>query len=77
MPCPTKRKKVKGHRKHTPITSEVQRGAMGVALAKKRGKKVALRGPARAIAKGMTKTELARHLRESGGKKLPKKRRRP
>ena len=62
-------------RKHTPITSGAERGAMGVAYASKKGKKIkgGLRGPAKAIKKSMTKAELKRHLKESKGKKLPKK----
>lgn len=60
-------------RAHTPITSRVEHGAMGVVYAKKKGKKVKLKGPARKIAKSMSKAELKRHLEESKGKKLPKK----
>ena len=72
MPCPKKGKK---HREHTPITSESQRGAMGVAYAAKKGKKIkgGLRGPARQIKKGMTKVELRSHLTEAKGRELPKK----
>ena len=69
MPCPKKK------RKHTPIVSKAQRGAMGVAYAAKRGKipKSKLKGPAREMAKSMPKAELKRHLKESKGKKLPQK----
>ena len=79
MPCPRKTKgnpksKAKGnpkHKKHTPIVSKAQRGVMGAALAKKKGKKIKLRGPAKKVAKSMTKTKLRAHLKESKGKKLP------
>lgn len=61
-------------RKHTPIVSEAQRGAMGAAYATKKGQipKRKLKGPAKEILKGMTRVELKRHLKESKGKKLPK-----
>lgn len=67
MPCK--------HKKHTPITSKAQQGAMGVAYSAKKGKTIkgGLRGPAKQIKKGMTKIELKSHLKESAGKKLPKK----
>ncbi len=56
----------KGKKKHTPITSEAQRGLMGAELARRReGEKPRM--------KGMTEAELESHLKESGGKKLPKK----
>jgi len=63
----------KSGRKHTPITSKAQRGAMGVAYAAKKGKISVkkLKGPAKKMYKSMPKVELARHLEESGGKKLP------
>ena len=52
-------------RKHTPIVSQVQRGFFGAELARKRaGKKTKTT---------MSETELSRHLEESGGKKLPKR----
>lgn len=52
-------------RKHTPITSEKQRGFMGVGYAKKKkGKKGKTT---------MSKAELKRHLEESKGKDLPKR----
>lgn len=50
-------------RKHTPIVSKKQRGFFGAELARKRaGKKTKT---------SMPEEELARHLRESKGKKLP------
>jgi hypothetical protein len=60
-------------RKHTPIVSEAQRGAMGAAYAAKTGEKPmsSLQGPAREMAKSMPAAELARHLEEAGGKSLP------
>lgn len=60
MPCPGKK-----HRKHTPITTEKQRGLFGAELARKRAGK-----------KGKTKmsqAELSRHLKEAKGKNLPTK----
>ncbi len=55
-----------GHRKHTPIVSKKQRGLFGAELARKKaGKKGRM--------KGITTTELRKHLKESKGKKLPKK----
>ena len=54
-----------GHRRHTPITSEKQRGLMGADYARaKRGQSTRT---------GMSKAELKRHLEEAGGKDLPKK----
>lgn len=50
-------------RKHTPIVSKKQQGFMGAELARKQAGK---RGKT-----GMSKATLARHLEESGGKKLP------
>ncbi len=53
-------------RKHTPIVSKKQRGLFGAELARRRaGKKGRM--------PGITKEELRTHLRESKGKKLPKK----
>ncbi len=53
------------HRKHTPITSKKQRGFMGAELKRKRaGKRTRTK---------MSGAELSRHLKESKGKKLPKK----
>jgi len=51
-------------RKHTPITSERQRGLFGAELAGRR------RGE-RSRMKGITTAELRSHLRESAGKRLP------
>jgi len=70
MPCPRLKRKKKNnpgkHRKHTPITSEAQRGLFGAELARRRaGKK--RRMP------GITTEELERHLEESGGEELPKR----
>lgn len=53
-----------GHRKHTPIVSEKQRGFMGAELARKRA--------GEAGKTDMSKAELERHLHESKGKDLPK-----
>lgn len=53
-------------RKHTEIKSEVQRGKFGAELSRRR------RGKQRRM-KGITTAELERHLRESKGKKLPKR----
>lgn len=51
-------------RKHTPIVSKAQRGFFGAELRRKRlGKKGKTKMPM---------AELARHLRESKGKSLPK-----
>lgn len=58
--------KGKGKKKHTPIVSEAQQGLMGAELARRRaGEKPRM--------KGMSEEELSSHLKESGGKKLPKK----
>jgi len=51
-------------RKHTPIVSKKQRGFFG---AEYRRKKLGKKGKTK-----MPMAELARHLRESKGKKLPK-----
>ena len=57
MPCK--------HKKHTPIKSKAQRGLFGAELKRKRaGKKGRTK---------MSKAELRRHLKESKGKKLPKR----
>lgn len=71
MPRTKDRKK---HRKHTPIVSKSQRGAMGAAYSAKKGKTsvASLWGPARQIYEAMSVEELKRHLKEIGGKKLPK-----
>jgi len=56
-------------RKHTPIVSQKQRGLFGAELSRrKRGKTPRM--------KGITKEELREHLKESKGKKLPKRARR-
>ena len=63
------------HRKHTPIVSEAQRGAMGAAYAAKKGEipMSELRGVSKKMAKSMPAAELRRHLKESKGKKLVSK----
>lgn len=54
----------KNGRKHTPITSEAQRGLMGAELARRRtGKEGRI--------SGITEKELVSHLKESKGKNLP------
>ena len=60
------------HRAHTPIVSQAQRRAMGVAYAAKKGEipMSKLKGPAKQMAKSMPAAELKRHLKESKGKKL-------
>jgi cytoplasmic iron level regulating protein YaaA (DUF328/UPF0246 family) len=55
-----------GHRKHTPIVSKKQRGLFGAELARRKSRK-------KSRMKGITVRELKSHLRESKGKKLPKK----
>ena len=54
----------KSGRKHTPITSEAQKGLMGAELGRRRAGKEG-RMP------GITEKELASHLKESKGKNLP------
>lgn len=49
-------------RKHTPIKSKAQQRLFGAVAGGKKTK-----------ATGLSKTEAKRHLRESKGKKLPKK----
>jgi len=56
----------KCERKHTPIVSKKQRGLFGAELARRRAGKTPRM-------KGITTAELEKHLRESKGKKLPKK----
>jgi hypothetical protein len=56
--------KCKG-KKHTPIVSKKQRGLFGAELARKKAGK---KGKTK-----MSKAVLKRHLKESKGKKLPKK----
>ena len=54
-----------GHKAHTPIVSEKQRGFFGAELARKRaGKETKTE---------MSEAELKRHLEESKGKHLPHK----
>jgi hypothetical protein len=62
-------------RKHTPITSGAERGAMGIAYAAKKGKTPVseLGGVAKQMYESMTQSDLRSHLIESGGKKLPHK----
>jgi len=50
------------HRKHTPIVSEKQRALFGAVAS---GQKTE--------ASGLTRAEAIRHLKESKGKKLPKR----
>lgn len=53
-------------RKHTPITSKAQRGKFGAELNRRRqGKSPQM--------KGITTRELESHLKESRGKKLPRR----
>jgi len=53
-------------KRHTPIVSKKQRGFFGAEYARKKaGKKGRTK---------MSKAELRRHLKESKGKKLPKRR---
>lgn len=63
------------HRKHTPIMSKSEQGAMGVAYSAKKGEIPVseLRGPAKEMYESMPEAELKRHLEESAGKKLPHK----
>ncbi len=59
-----------GTRKHTPIVSRKQRGLFGAELARRcEGKKGRM--------KGITTDELRSHLKESKGKRLPKRRKGP
>lgn len=60
----------KGHRKHTPIVSEAQRGKFGAELARRRsGKKSRM--------SSITTAELTSHLKESKGKRLPARTKKP
>jgi len=52
-----------GYKRHTPITSEAQRGFFGAELKRKREGK---RGRTK-----MPQEELVSHLEEAGGKNLP------
>jgi len=65
----------KKHRKHTPIVSEAQRRAMGVAYAAKKGQIPVrkLREPAKTMYQEMSEAELKKHLEEAKGKRLPKR----
>ena len=54
------------HRKHTPITSKAQQGLFGAELGRRK------KGLKRRM-KGITTGELRGHLKESGGKKLPER----
>lgn len=65
----------KKHRKHTPITSEKQRGAFGIAYAAAKGEVPVskLGGTAKQIYESVTTADLRSHLKETAGKKLPKK----
>ena len=65
-----KKRKHHSSRKHTPIVSEKQRGLFGAELARRRAGEEGRMS-------GITTEELERHLRESGGKKLPKKKKSP
>lgn len=62
-------------RRHTPITSKAQRGAMGAAYAAKKGKisPSELFGPSKQMYKSMSARLLKAHLEESRGKRLPYK----
>lgn len=65
-PCVRPKDNPGTHRKHTPITSKAQRGLFGAELARRRaGKKGRM--------SGITTKELSSHLKESKGKKLPKR----
>ena len=74
MPCPGKKGK---KRKHTPIKSVAQRGAMGAAYAAKKGKTPVskLFGPSKQMYASMPTEELRRHLKEAGSKVLPARKR--
>jgi len=54
------------HRKHTPIVSRAQRGMFGAEYARRKAGKAPRM-------KGITKAELRGHLKESRGKRLPKR----
>jgi hypothetical protein len=62
-------------RTHTPLVSESQRRAVGIAYAAKKGtiSSEQLRGPAREIFKSMPRAQMRAHLKESKGKELPYK----
>lgn len=50
------------HRKHTPIVSKAQQGLFGAVAGGKKTK-----------ATGLSRAEAKRHMKESAGKKLPKR----
>lgn len=54
-----------GHRKHTPIVTEAERGFFGAEYGRKKAGK---KGKT-----GMSKATLKRHLVEAGGKNLPQR----
>lgn len=54
-----------GHKKHTPIVSEKQRGKFGAEYERRKE-----HGPV--TMSGITKKELRSHLKESKGKNLPR-----
>ena len=56
----------RGRRKHTPITSEKQRGLFGAEYARRKADE-------EGRMKGITTKELKSHLEETKGKNLPKK----
>ena len=56
----------KSKKRHTPITSEAQQGKFGAELGRRRT------GKARKM-RGITTEELESHLKESKGRKLPKR----
>jgi hypothetical protein len=62
-------------RTHTPLVSESQRRAVGIAYAAKKGiiSSKQLRGPAQDIFKSMSRAQMRAHLKESKGKYLPYK----
>jgi hypothetical protein len=68
--CGKKTKRGK-RRKHTPIVSKKQSGAMGVAYAAKKGEIPVskLKGPARQIYADMSAHQLKEHLEEYGRKR--------
>lgn len=56
----------KSGRKHTPITSEAQKGLVGADYARvKKGEEP--------VTKGMTQAERKSHLKEAAGKRLPER----
>jgi hypothetical protein len=56
----------KGHRRHTPIVSESQRGLFGAEYQRRKEGK-------HPMMPSITTEELRSHLKESKGKELPKK----